>query len=306
MNTLILLAALTLSVSVFLIFQAIVIRRRASSMSEVERTNLLIEQAVRSHNNQSRSERLRVFLTGQGFRGDPVVFFAFAAAVYLLVVVALRLFGASVPAAIFLAVPTGLLAGKIVAIRMTARAKAAFDRDLAGVLSSRANGVKGGGALTPTLLAAVSERSDPLRFEMTRALQALQANPNLTLVEVMAELRRRYPSRAMNLFIASLDLSERYGTGVTDALLEAADSLNRDFELAAEAQAEISQARSEFFGVLAVLAFIAATSFSNDSLTVAELAARPGMALALVLAVGWFGLGLVLTNRIFTKVKGGS
>jgi len=144
---------------------------------------------------------------------------------------------------------------------------------------------------------------DPLRRELKEAVSKMVGTTSLT--QVLGDLAEKYPSRAINLFIAALEIDEKMGAKLAPTLRQAQQSLERHFDLVSEATAEVSQARVEFLGITAVIAMIAlGMLFAADNGTRGVYTSSTGL-LLLGLTLANYMLGVVRTLRIFSKANRG-
>lgn len=168
----------------------------------------------------------------------------------------------------------------LVSTRLRFRRKQAFDRQLLRMFTMLAAQIEAGSGPQHALEIILGGLDDPLRTEMRAVLD--EAATNRDLVSATRRLAQRYPSRAMDLYLASLEMTQEMGVPIAPALRRAAEILSGDFELIAEAKAELAQQRGEFYGVFIIICLIALMT----------LRGLPG------------GVGAVFTNPIALGVFG--
>jgi tight adherence protein B len=278
-------------------------RQNYSRLTVVERANLrMAAEAEAARGKRSLWKRFADTARDRGWRGDPAVLLTISTFAYLILIVALQAFGVGDIVSLALGLPLALLGGQVASITARARYKRAFDRQLSRLFALVAARVKAGESLQTALEAIVRNQPDPMGTEMGQALDGAVGDKDL--ITAMEKVAEKFPSRAMNLFIAALRLNQKQGTELAPALMSAAHGLEKDFELAAESEAEVSQARAEFFAILAILAFITVTSISSSDGETIKAYLSPMGAVVFSVVGANFALGLFRINRIFAKARG--
>ena len=190
----------------------------------------------------------------------------------------------------------------LVVSRVASRRQLAFQRQLMPALGMLAAQIEAGNGAERALEQILPALEDPLGAELAAALSS---TVTMELVPALEEVARRYPSRAFTLFLAALEVDRLQGGALAPALREASAMLQRQFELSQEAQAEVSQAKMEFYAVGGIVGIIAMTLLSSGD---------PNVRGAYFSSTGLLGIGvaavLVLTgiwraSRILKIAKGG-
>jgi len=177
-----------------------------------------------------------------------------------------------------------------------------FNKQLMQALDLFAAQLKSGLSSVRAMEQVLPSLPQPLRGELAVALERYRTGA--LLGDSLAEVYDLYPSRAMQMLVVSVRIDEERGGRMADALEQAAENVRRDFELGAEAQAELAQERGQFYGIVGILGF-----FTYFTIGRADPAAReaymtmPGLGV-LAVAVGNAAFGIIRTLRVFAKAKG--
>lgn len=274
----------------------------ARNLTQIERAQVVLEEARARETRLSWRERLARELTRNGYRGDLFPFFLALCFLYLAVVVGLRLFGVADWLGVLVGLPASGLAVWAAAQSMATRRRRLFNRQLLQLLELVAGQIEGGVGAQKALAAVVPNMQEPLKAEMNAVLDAQVASKDL--ISSIRELADRYPSRAFDMFISALEIDRAEGHAIGPALHQAASILNREFELSAEARAEVSQTKSEFFSVLAILGVVCAKMvFGGDPATQAAFFSPLGL-IILIAAAGNVALGVVRALRLLNRARG--
>jgi Flp pilus assembly protein TadB len=294
-------AAVAVFVAVFMAVQAVVFitaRRRAPKAAIAQAK--IVEAGLRSE-RPSPKERVRHFFADRGYSGTGGPIIVAGLLIYVATVLTLSVLGlGGVPGLIGSAVVIVVVLWSVTA-RMAAKRKAAFDRGLADALERIATQLRGGsGGITKALESAASNSPEPFGSELQGALNS--ASTNHDLLTSLTQLERRYPSRGFTLFIAALEMSARGGQ-LAPPLMQASKTLKRDFELTDEANAEVSQTRFEYYGIVAIIGFIAWMLVFGDETTASAFRTPAGF-IALLGGCAWFGLGMFVVSQMLSRVGG--
>jgi len=271
-------------------------------MGQLEATRVEIEAA------RARAERapLRARLVGAvrslGYDGDLFPFAAGLAFLYLAVAAALSLL--SVPSVVAYVVALPAVGGAVATVVKwaAARRRKRFNTQLVELLELVAGQIEGGTGAQRALALVVPTMGEPLRSEMSAVLDTQMVTRDL--IGAMRALQERYPSRAFAMFVSALEIDRADGHAIGPALRQAAKILNDDFQLRAEAVAEVAQQRGEFFIILAVLGAMAAYMLmSGDETQIAAYTSPIGVtALGAASANAVWGVYRMLT--MLRKLQG--
>lgn len=285
----------------FLVVGVFLGRTYASGMTRTERAQALIDEAKEAENRGSWSERLIRSLRRRGYTGDPLPVLIIGALTYVVIVGASRAIGLPVLAAVAVAVPAGIGVAVMVLRNMELRRRRAFNKQLIGALQQVAAQLESSAGLKQSFERVTPNLAQPLRGEFERALVAAEV---VDFVQAMEPIRDKYPSRAMDLLIASLTLTASTGAAVAPAMREASDVLQRDAELNDEATAEISQVRGEFFIIVGIIGFICISVVSGaDENLQRNILSTVGLILLIPFVVN-FGIGIKRALNMFARARG--
>jgi len=296
-----LLLAAAVGASAYFLVSYALTRVSYRKMSRIDLAYMVIREAEdrQGFNLKDRLvERLR--LAGWSGGLAPIVTatgFLYAACVMLVSVV-----GVDQNLAIILGIPLCFGMVSLVVLRISLKRQVAFQRQLMPALSMLAAQIESGNGAERSLEQILPSLEDPLGEELHNALAA---TVTMDLVAALRETARRYPSRAFMLFLAALEIDQIQGGALAPALREASMMLQRQFELIQEAQAELSQAKMEFYGVLGIVSFITIPLLTSDDQTVRSAYYSP-TGIAVLFAAGLLAAaGIWRAMRIFRQAKRG-
>jgi len=298
--TALLLAAAVGASAYFLVSYALT-RVSYRKMSRIDLAYMAIREAEakQGFNLKDRLvERLR--LAGWSGGLAPIVTatgFLYAACVMIVSVV-----GVNQNLAIILGVPLCFGMVALVVLRISLKRQVAFQRQLMPALSMLAAQIESGNGAERSLEQILPSLEDPLGEELHNALAA---TVTMDLVAALRETARRYPSRAFMLFLAALEIDQMQGGALAPALREASMMLQRQFELMQEAQAELAQAKMEFYGVLGIVSLIIIPLLTSDDQTVRSAYYSPTGIAVLLVAGLLAAAGIWRAMRIFGQAKRG-
>jgi Flp pilus assembly protein TadB len=216
-----------------------ILRRR--NLTYLERTALEVDATAYRDSRTSLKDRLRILVREVGWNNDLFVPLVAITFVYLLVASALRLGGLGPATAPAVALPLAALAVRQIIATLKVRRRRTFNRQLVQALELLAGQMEAGNGVQRALEMLTPTMADPLRSEFEAALEATVASKDL--VEALRDVGTRYPSRALNLFIAALDIERNTAGQLGRPVREAANLLRNEFELTAELKAETAQQR---------------------------------------------------------------
>ena len=184
------------------------------------------------------------------------------------------------------------------------RKRRLFRRQLLQALTLMASQIEAGSGPKRALEQIVAQLEDPLGEELGAALAQTVASKDL--VGALRDLSVRYPSRAFSMFIAAMEIDEMQGGSLAPALRQAAALLSRDFELVEEAQAELSQTRSEFFIVTGIIGFICVFMFEAGGQAAHDAYTSFIGIVILSIFIANFAFGIFRVLKLLSKAKGKS
>lgn len=224
-------------------------------MNPVDRAELIRRISMKTDRGSLRDRGVGVIRAFVGFRGSTQVLayswaLAFAGTYTLALALRWGYLGA-----LALAIPASMLVLIMMVRRSAKTQRTRFERQLMTAMPLVAGQLEAGAGIKRALERVVEVIEDPLRGEIAVVLNKVEAG--LSIVEAIRELEEKYPIAAMRLFVAALEANADSGGGQLAPVLRAiSEGLERAFELRAEAQAEISQSKYQFYGILAGLGLI--------------------------------------------------
>lgn len=297
-----LLLGLSATGAVFFLLRGIQMRAGLRGLSQLEIKRAELEEARAKAEKVPAKERLRVELRRHGYEGDLFPFTAAMGFLYLLLMVLLHLTGLSYSIGALIALPASAATVWAASAWAAQARRRRFNHQLVDLLELVAGQIEGGNGAQKALSNVVGNMPEPIRGEMIRVLDAQMLSKDL--IAAMRELAERYPSRAMSMFISALEIDRAEGHAIGPALHQAAELLKRDFSLAAEANAEISQTRGEFFAVVGIIGGIAAQLLFGSDPTARE-AYTSLIGLTVVgLATANLGFGVFRFVRLLNVIRG--
>jgi len=117
----------------------------------------------------------------------------------------------------------------------------------------------------------------------------------------MKPLAVLYPSAATKLLVAALEVNDAQGSHLVPVLKQAENSARRRIELAAEATAEVAEAKVQFIGVTIVTALIAFSLLGNST----EAYSGTGPIMVITFGVLNYLWGVQRILKVFNKAKTG-
>lgn len=304
MNSLVVIAAMCAGGSAYYAYGWYTARKALRSLTAIERANALIEEAKRKDAKPGLKQRLENELVRRGWKGDLALVLGGVTMLYVLISLVLRLFGLGGIAGAVVGLPISVGVVLMGLGSATTRRRRAFNHQLLQALTLLAGQIEGGNGPRRALELIIPSLQDPLRSELIGVMDATVASKNL--VGALKDLLVRYPSRALSMFISALEIDEATGGRIEPALRQAADTLQRDFELSAEALAELSQTKAEFIVVVGIIGMVAVSMVTGGDATTKATYTTP-VAIAVLLGLAaWFGFGIIRFLRILKKARGDS
>ena len=254
---------------VYFLISWVTSRNAYRKSTQIQRTNAVIEESRKLEARQSLQARLSSLAAAHGWQGSLSPLAAGFSFLYAAAILAFLALGLSSVLAFIGAIPVCIASVWIVIRTMAERRKARFRRQLLQALNLMAAQIESGSGPQRAMEQIVSQLEDPLGEELARVLA--QAGASKDLIGALKDLEVRYPTRAMSMLTAALEIDRKNGGQLAPVLRQAAAVLEREFELTAEARAEVSQARSEFFIITAIILgicfFMISSTSSNGAFT---------------------------------------
>jgi Flp pilus assembly protein TadB len=270
------------------------------SLTYLERTALEVDAVSDRSGRPGVRGRLVAAASQAGWNGDLSVPLAAVTFLYLLCAAALRLAGLDVFAATAVALPVAAAAVRQFGRTLHTRRQRTFNHQLVQALELLAGQMEAGNGVQRSLEMLVPTMSDPLRSEFEGALEATVASKDL--VEALRDIQVRYPSRALKLFIAALDIERNTAGQLGRPVREAANLLRGEFELTAELKAETAQQKmAAWVMVLGITGISGALLLGLDR----SAFATPLGVVALSVAAANFAFGIFRIVSMIRAIEGG-
>lgn len=294
-------AALAAGGAAYFIARWYVARRSYRDMTAIERANAQIEEDRRREERLGWRDRIREGLGTAGYRGGLTPVFLAGGFIYLAIAAVLTLIGLQALWGALAAVPIAF-GGAFGALQsLESRRRKAFNIQLMQALELLAGQLESGSGINRALEQILPSLNDPLRREFEATLDKTVAA--MPLVEAMEELAERYPSRAMGMFVAALELDRRQNANLAPAIRQAAAMLRRNFELTSEGRAELAQTKMEFLIVAAIISgIIVMLVFGGDEQTRDLYRGGPGL-IVLAVSVALMVAGFVRARNVFREIS---
>lgn len=273
-------------------------------MNYIEIRNAQINEEMKKYKKINLSDKLTRKLDELGYQGNLFPVILAITMLYLILAIVLSIFGLSQSISILLALPTSILLSFFIANYIVAKKEALFQRQLLQVISLVVSSLDNGDNPTNAFEKAAITVGDPLKKEFLEAFQTMITAED-TISIVLEPVANKYRSRAFELVMAALSVDDKIGAKLGAPLRQAQITLEKEFELIAESNAEISQAKSEFYGltiIISIIAFIMVTGSSGDAK--AAYTSPLGIIVISILLSNYF-FGILRTLKIFQKAKRG-
>lgn len=280
------------------------IRRNLKNMSYIEIRNAQISEEIKTLRKEGFSKKLTGILNDVGYNGDWTPILLIITFLYLSMAIVLSFFGINQFIGLFLALPLSFLFTYTLMNFIESRKEDKFKKQLLQVVSLVVTFLDNGDNPINAFSRASLSVSDPLQKEFTEAFSSMLTAED-TISSALAPIALRYPSRAFDLVMAALAIDDKQGAKLGSPLRQAQYALEREFELSSEANAELSQARSEFYGISTIIALIAVVMLTGSAESSRKAYTSPlGIGVLSVLVLNYI-LGIFRTLKIFARAKRG-
>lgn len=277
--------------------------RQLRSMTYVESRNAQIEQELRKERQGSAGERLRSRLEGIGYYGDPAPLAVGVAFGFMLLSALLSILGMPTSTAPLVALPVAA-AGAILVLRGSAkRRKSKAGQQITQLIRTVITYLEAGASPAQAFSRAATLVDNPLKDDILGLLATRVGSEQLSTT--LEPLREKYPSQAMTLMLTALEVNDAVGAKLVPTLRQAEKLVTQQAELAAEATAEVSQAKSEFIGISVIIGLIGLFMLTTGGDTSRAAYFSPVGIILVGLGAGNFALGVMRTLRTLNKAKSG-
>lgn len=272
-------------------------------LSYIELRNAQIEEDLKKERKSKGKSFIRYKLAEYGYEGDIIPLAIVVAVVYVAIAAVLSLLGLGDLTGALIALPVSVATSLGVLSSMRRKRIAKFDRQLLKVLASVASHLEAGDIPQMAFQKAARLVDNPLRSELEATLASMVGSESLSTA--IRRLEEDYPSKAMTLLVAALSIDDRVGARLAPALRQAQATLERQFELGAEASAEISQAKGEFYAISGIMGALGLVFLVLGGDAAREAYFSPAGIFFIGLAFANYLIGVWRANKIFNKAKGG-
>ena len=298
------LIALTCAGAAYFVVEYLLTRTsyRRLAKSKIQLAYMAIEEAERS-TAVSWKDRVAARLSIAGWSGGLTPILIATGFLYAICVVVLSVLGVNDALGVFAGLPVCAGVVYLIVIRIASRRNLAFQRQLMPALGMLAAQIEAGNGAERAIEQILPALEDPLGAELGAALAS---TVTMELVQALRQVEIRYPSRSFTLFLAALEIDRLQGGALAPALREASQMLQRQFDLAEEAQAEVSQAKMEFYAVGGIVGLIAFSLLSSDDPFMRDAYTSSAGIVALVISATLIGTGVLRAMRLLKKAKEGA
>jgi Flp pilus assembly protein TadB len=296
--------AILLGSFIFFIINAFYETRRYTNLSRVEKLSAQIDEEQRLIDKKSFLERIDNLVYKFGFQGITVPLFAIFTFLYVVVASIFTLLGVKDFIGIVIALPLSFVVVFFFSKLSKKREEERFRRQLLQAFGIIATQIESGDSISRAVVKTSMLIEDPLKRELQAALSKLVGSE--TLSSTLKDISAKYPSKAIDMFLAALEIDELMGAKLAPILRQAQAVLESQFDLSAEAMAEITQAKGEFYGISAVMILVAFGMFFSSTGLSKEAYLSPLGLFLLSLVFANYLAGIVRTVLIFNKAKRGS
>ena len=296
--------ALFVGTFIFFIINAFYETKRYTNLSRVEKLSAQIDEEQRLIQKKSFLERVDNLVYKFGFQGITVPLFAIFTFLYVVLASIFTLLGVQDIIGILFALPLSFLVVYFFSKVSKKREEERFRRQLLQAFGIIATQIESGDSINRAIVKTSMLIEDPLKRELQAALSKLVGSE--TLSSALKEISVKYPSKAIDMFLAALEIDELMGAKLAPILRQAQAVLESQFDLSAEAMAEITQAKGEFYGISAVMILVAfGMFFSSTGLSKEAYLSPLGLFILSIVFANYFA-GIFRTVLIFNKAKKGS
>jgi Flp pilus assembly protein TadB len=296
--------ALLVGTFIFFIINAFYETKRYTNLSRVEKLSAQIDEEQRLIQKKSFLERVDNLVYKFGFQGITVPLFAIFTFLYVVLASIFTLLGVQDIIGILFALPLSFIVVYFFSKVSKKREEERFRRQLLQAFGIIATQIESGDSINRAIVKTSMLIEDPLKRELQAALSKLVGSE--TLSSALKEISVKYPSKAINMFLAALEIDELMGAKLAPILRQAQAVLESQFDLSAEAMAEITQAKGEFYGISAVMILVAFGMFISSTGLSKEAYLSPlGLFILSIVFANYFA-GIFRTVLIFNKAKKGS
>ena len=294
--------ALLIATATFFVLLAVYSFFKRKNATSYERTQSVLAALNAKSVRPSIYQRIEFWAASRGYTGTANPILLGFSVLFVISSTILASIGLNPIFALVVSIPLDVGIIFVISSAIASKRKLKFDKQFLDGLTVITGQLNSGVSIRSALQYLQGISVQPLKSELAAAL--LEAEVTRDIVEPLRKISNRYPSRAFDLFIAAIEIDTSMGGKLEPALTEASDIMSRDFELIQEAQAEVSQARGEFYGILILLGVITASIVgSADATTKALYFSVAGLIILGVTGL-WVAVGILRTLNILRQASG--
>jgi tight adherence protein B len=301
---LVLLLGIAVIGAVYFLLTWIDTRRSMQQLTALEVRNAQIAEDLERERKGTSKMKLQQRIASAGYDGDWISLAGMLLIGYLVLSFGLTMVGASQLVSLAVALPVAALGAYFYSMTRRRKRYALFEHQLLQAVRIVAAQLESGDTPQMAFQKAAMLVEDPLHTELDKALASRVGTDSLA--SVIAPLADRYPSQAMNFLITALEIDDKLGTRLAPALRQAQYALEHKMELSAEATAEISQSKAEFFGLTIIIGAIAVVMLYSSKDMAGGAYTSPMGIIVLTLTGANYIFGIFRTLKIFRKAAQGS
>lgn len=298
------LAALASAGAVYFFVNWVAQARELRGRTYVEARNAQIEVELRKERQGTKQQRVRRRLEGIGYYGDPAPLAVGVAFGYIVLAAAMSILGADAFTAVVVSLPVASIGTALVLRGSAKRRKARAGDQVAQLLRTVVTYLEAGASPAQAFTKATLLVDNPLRDDLS-ALLAARVGSDL-LSKSLEPLGEKYPSQAMVLMLAALEVNDAVGAKLVPTLRQAERIVTQQAELAAEATAEVSQARSEFIGIASIIGGIGVLMLITGGEAARSAYLSPLGIVCILLGAANFAFGIWRTMKTMAKARSGN
>jgi len=288
----------------YFLINFIATKRDLRNMNYVEIRNAEISEQVNKNSKIPFMDKFSSALNEVGYYGDLTPIFFVISFLYLTIAIIFKTLGVKDIISLFVALPLSTIIAYLTLLKYKTKQNMLFQRQLLQVLSLTVAALENSENPVNAFSKASLTVADPLRKEFQRALSSMVSAED-TLSVALKLVYDKYPSRSFELIMAALSIDDKVGAKLSQPLRQAQSTLEKDFELSSEADAEISQARSEFYSLSIVIAVIAILLVTGSQGAAQKAYASPIGIFSMIFLLTNYFFGVFRTLKIFNRAKRG-
>lgn len=274
------------------------------NLNRIEKLSAQIDEEQKILEKKTFTESLDTLFIKYGFQGVTLPLIAIFTLLFCILASIFTFIGTSDFVGILICLPLSIFIVYFFASLSKKREEIKFRRQLLQAFGIIATQIESGDSINRAINKTVYLVEDPLRRELQLALSKHVGST--TLSDVLSDLSRKYPSKAIDMFLAALEIDELMGAKLAPILRQSQHVLEAQFDLSSEAVAEITQAKGEFYGISFVMILVAIGMFFSSTGLSKEAYTSPLGIIILTFVFINYAIGVIRTIFIFNKAKKGN